>query len=128
VPIEVTTNRKHRVRDFILYIAISLAVIGAIFVVALSSVDRNLASKWAFFSVYTLCAFGFFIERSRSLWRKPFFWMFVSCSFLLHCGIIWVFLTRVQHVKSDWLGVSFLEAVLLFTVAKWLVPPTPKPH
>jgi hypothetical protein len=89
MPTELTNKRQHRTRDFILYIAISLALIGAIFAVALSSVDQNTAKKWAFFSVYTLCAFGFFIERSQSFWRKPLFWMFVTVRSFCTVELFW---------------------------------------
>jgi len=126
--IEPTKKRRHRIRDLVLYLAISLAVAGTFVALALLGMSRDKFLKLDFFFFYTLGAFGFFVERSKALLRKPLFWTFLTCSFLLHCGISWLIFARVKHVNSDWIAAGVLEAAFLVAAAKRLFRPTPSPQ
>jgi len=56
--IELDKKRTHRIRDYVLYLAISFAVVGLILFVGLSHGDHDKFMKWLFFSFYTLSYSG----------------------------------------------------------------------
>ena len=120
------TNKRHRIRDFVLYFAITLTFAGAVIAAALSDVKQDTIMKWNFFFFYSLIALWAFINGSRAVWSRPLFWMFFSSVLVLHCGILWVILTRVQHLEGAWIAAGVLEAAFLLAIEKWLIPPTPK--
>jgi predicted ferric reductase len=126
--IELTNKRHHRIRDFVLYIAISLTIIAVIAALLVHGADWDKVSKWLMFLFFTGVVFGYCISQCRSLWNRALFWMFLSCSLLLHSAIIWAIFTRVDHPKPVWMGIGVLELALLLSVAKWLIPSTPSPR
>jgi uncharacterized membrane protein YfcA len=125
--IETTKNRRHRIRDYVLYVAISFAVVGVVFAGALSHVDQGKFMKWLFSVAYTAFVFGFLIEKSRTLWRRDSFWLVTISFLLLHCIAIAEVLTRVKHVEGGWFGAGILEALFLLNFSRWLLRPTPSP-
>ena len=56
--IELDKKRTHRIRDYVLYLAISFAVVGLILLAGLSHRDHDKFMKWLFFSFYTLSYSG----------------------------------------------------------------------
>jgi len=73
----------NRMRDFALYIAISLLVGLSIMWLA-SHTDRSSAGKifkWLGLAANTLIVFGYTIKFNRVLWKRRSFWVTV---FLLH--------------------------------------------
>jgi hypothetical protein len=123
--IELTKKQRDRVRDYVLYFAISFAVLGIILAGALSHVDQSKFMKWVFFCAETTFAFGFFIQKSRIFWPRNSFWLLTFCFFTLHSIAIAEVLSRVKHVEGGWIGAGFLEAIFLVNFSRWLLRPTP---
>jgi hypothetical protein len=124
-----TKNRSHRIRDYVLYLAISFAVVCMIFVIGLSHVDHEKSMKWLFFLFDTPVVFGFVIENSRASWRRNSFWFVTGSLLLLHCLALAVILTHVQHPKGSWLVAAVpLEVAFILNVTRWLLRPTPSPQ
>ena len=126
--IELTEKRRKRVRDFVLYIVISLAIAGTLVALALSDIKEDVVLKLYFFSLYTLVGFGYCIQKCWALRRRNFFWTFLSCAFFLHCSIFWAIFTRIKEPKGDWIASAIAEAAALIVVAKWLLRTTPTPQ
>jgi hypothetical protein len=127
--IELTKKRTHRVRDYILYLAISFAVVGVILFVGLSHVDHEKSIKWLFFLFDTPVVFGFVIEASRASWRRNSFWLVIGSLLLLHCLALAVILTHFQHPKGSWLvGAVPLEIAFILNFTRWLLRPNPSPQ
>ena len=125
--IEPTNNRSHRIRDFVLYIAISFAVVAAMLFVGLSHGDHDKYMKWVFFTFYTSVVFGFVIEQSRALWKLRSFWLLTGLFLLLHCITLAVILAHTQQLKAISFVPGFVEIVFLLRSTQWLIRPTPTP-
>jgi TctA family transporter len=126
--IEPSKKRAHRVRDFILYIAISFAVVAVILFVGLSHGDHEKYKKWVFFTFYTSGVFGFVIEQSRALWKLRSFWLLTGLFLLLHCITLAVILAHMQQLKAISFVPGFVEIVVLRRSIGWLLRPTPTPR
>ena len=126
--IELDKKRTHRIRDYVLYLAISFAVVGLILLVGLSHGDQDKFMKWLFFSFYTLFVFGYVIEQSRALWKLRSFWLLLGLFLLLHCIVLAAILAHTQHLKAiSWVP-GFVEVVFLLRSTQWLFRPTPSPR
>jgi cell division protein FtsW (lipid II flippase) len=126
--IELSQKRTHRIRDYVLYFSISFAFVGIVVASALSHVDETKFMKWLFCCAETAFAFGFFIEKSRTFWRRNSFWLLTACFLTLHCIVIAAVLTRVKHAEGGWIAAGFLESIFLVNFSSWLLRPTPSPQ
>jgi len=125
---EPTKKRSHRIRDYVLYFAISFAVVGVMLFVELSHFDQDKSMKWVFFLFYTLFVFGFVIEQSRALWQLRSFWLLTGLYLLLHCITLAVILAHTQHLRGiSWVP-GFVEVLFLLRSTQWLLRPTPSPQ
>lgn len=125
--IELSKKRTNRIRDYVLYFAISFAVVGIVMASALSHVDETKFMKWVFSCAETAFAFGLFIEKSRTFWPRNSFWLLTACFLAIHCIAIAEVLTHVKHVEGGWIGAGFLESIFLVNFTRWLIPTTPSP-
>ena len=121
-------KRKHRLRDYVLYFAISLAVAGMTVFLGLSHFDHDKIMKWAFFFFYTPVVFGFVVEQSRELWKLRSFWLLLGMFLLLHCIVLTVILSSKQHLQAVSFLPGFIEILFLVRVTRWLLSPTPSPR
>jgi hypothetical protein len=126
--IELSNKPTHRIRDYVLYFAISFAFVGIVVASALLHVDQNKFMKWVFSSAETAFAFGFFIEKSRTFWPRNSFWLLTACFLTLHCIAIAAVLTRVKHAEGGWIAAGFLESIFLVNFSHWLLRTTPSPQ
>lgn len=125
--IELDKKRTHRIRDYVLYFAISFAVVGLTLFVGLSHGDHDHFMKWLLFSFYTPCVFGYVIEQRRALWNLRAFWLLLGLFLFLHCIALAVILAHTQHLKAiSWVP-GFVEVVFLLRSTQWLLRPTPSP-
>jgi cell division protein FtsW (lipid II flippase) len=118
---------RHRVRDYLLYIAISLALVGMIFALARSNVPEPAFKKWFAFAFYTAFVFGFVIEKSRAARRKRAFWIFMVVVLAIQYCVFLMFIPRVDKANLVWIAASIAEVYILRRIANWLVRPTPSP-
>ena len=122
--IELTKKQRDRIRDYVLYFAISFAVVALILFVGLSQGDHEKSMKSLLFSFYTLFVFGFVIEQRRALWKIRSFCLLTGLLLLLHCIALAVILAHTQHLKSIGFIPGFLELVFLLRMTEWLFRPT----
>jgi hypothetical protein len=126
--IELTKKRRDRIRDYVLYFAITFAFVGVILFVGLSHFDHDKSMKWVFFLFYTLFVFGFLIEQSRALWKLSSFWLLTGLNLLLHCITLAMILAHTPHLKGiSWVP-GFFEVVFLQRSTQWLLRLTPSPQ
>jgi len=118
---ELNKKPTHRMRDYVLYLAMSFAVVAAIFAIGYSRVDLDKAKKWAFALFYTSFVFGFVIEQSRMLWKLRSFWLLTGLLLLLHCIALAMILATTQHMRAiSWIP-GFVETVVLARSIPWLL-------
>ena len=126
--IESKQKHSHRIRDFVLYIAISFAVVAVMLFVGLSHGEHDKFMKVGFFFFYTGVVFGFVIEQSKILWKLRSFWILIGLFLLLHCIALATILARTQPPKSiSWVP-GTVEIVVLLRLTQWLIRPTPSPQ
>ena len=117
------SKRSHRLRDYVLYLAISFAVIGAVLFLGLSQDHSNKPMKWFFFLFYTGVVFGSVIEKNGVLWKRRSFWLLTGSLLLLHCTILALILAHTQHLKAvSWIP-GYIEIVVLMHSIRWLFRP-----
>ena len=125
--IELSKKRTHRIRDYVLYFAISFAVVAVTVSIGLSHGDHDKFMKVGFFVFYTCVVFGFVIEQSRKLWKMHSFWLLTGLFLLVHCIALAAILAHTQHPKAiSWVP-GFVEILVLLRSVQWLIPPTPSP-
>jgi hypothetical protein len=96
-----------RGRDFVLYIAIGLAV--GISAVSVHGEAAEAVSKWGGCIGATAILFGYFIADSRPWFRSWQFWMLVGISFSCHVAVWTVILWRVSECRGIWFAAMILE-------------------
>ena len=126
--IELSQKPTHRIRDYVLYFSISFAFVGVVVASASLHVDQTKFMMWLFCFAETAFAFGFFIEKSRTFWRRNSFWLLTACFLALHCIAIAAVLTHVKHAEGGWIAAGFLESIFLVNFTRWLLRPTPSPQ
>jgi hypothetical protein len=125
--IELSKKRTNRIRDYVLYFAISFAVVGVMLFAGLSHIDHDKFKMWVLFPFYTCVVFGFVVEQSRALWKMRSFWLLTGLFLLMHCIALGVILAHIQHLKAiSWVP-GFVEIVVLLRSIRWLLHPTPTP-
>jgi hypothetical protein len=106
-------NRTSRAMDFILYVLISSAVIGVIFLAIWLKVDWKTFMNRGSFVVLTSILFGYFISGSRSLWDKRIFWSLTIFLLAVHSFAFWEIVRRVGFFKPGWFPVIVVELMFL---------------
>jgi len=124
---EPTNNRSHRIRDYVLYFAISFAVCGVTIFLGLSHIEHDKFAKWACAIGFTAVTFGMVIEQSKQLWRRKPFWLITASLLVLHCLAIALALPHIHQTKGAWWVVFVLEAVVFSNFIRWLFRSTPSP-
>jgi len=102
-----------RLRDFVLYIAISLAVAAAAIGVAQANVSHDAFIRCGGLIMNTSLLFGYFIADSRNLWRKWSFWVMTTALLSVHLIAFALVLTHVSEWKLIWFLLMYLEMPVL---------------
>lgn len=94
--------RSHRIRDWLLYVAIAVLIVISLFMFAIYQAragrPANLPVKWLGFASMTAIVFGYAIRVCRQLWREPKFWVFLGLFFAVHSGLGVLFLMKTARV------------------------------
>jgi hypothetical protein len=122
------TNRfraswRGRIRDFGLYIFISVAIAAAVLIYLPYShpSDEDAIAKWGGLAGNTLILFGYTIAQHRHLRRTFSFWVCLIILLFVHLSILIPVLWRVDHWRIVWFVPMYLiEAPLVDFVAAWV--------
>ena len=91
---------RKRLLDFLLYIAISILLIGVLSFVSIA--HRGLDWKWLGLSVNTALVFGFLVYWFRNQWRSFRFWSVLLALLVIHCLVLVIFLQRIDKFPLSW--------------------------
>jgi hypothetical protein len=113
-------NRRKRVKDFVLYISISLLVTGTFIVMAASGLGETSFLRLVFLFFMSLVVFGLFIEQNRAQWKNNLFWTTTLICFAVHLTVwsvaLW-HLTDMDH-PGWWLRIV-VPLELAFFIGCW---------
>jgi hypothetical protein len=104
---------RSRIRDFVLYIAISFAFVAMLIVVARTGVSHDVYIRWGGLALNTSILFGYFIADSRQFFLRWQYWILTAVLLSVHLAGFIVVLTHVQEWKLIWFMVMFLEYPML---------------
>ena len=80
-----------RLRDFLLYVAISLSLVAAIILFAAHQAKTGQAAglplNWLGFAAMTALVFGDAIRITRRQWRQRRFWLLLGVAFLVQVSV-----------------------------------------
>jgi hypothetical protein len=126
-------SRIAALRDWLAYIAISVALVIVIVIYAAYAPERSpIGAKWIAFAVDTAFVFGYTLKIVRPLWKKPTLWAALTGLILLHGIIGWLVISRVERIPLIWyvpVDIAEIWVVLIATqlVSRELLPPAHKP-
>jgi hypothetical protein len=107
------THHK-RFADFLAYIAISLAFTTAIVIAAIKGISYNPIGKSFLFLIFTALVFTHFVQGSREFWKRAAFWWLTAVLFLLHSGLWFAVLKRLDSLPRGLFLIVIVIAALLF--------------
>jgi len=126
-------SRIGALRDWLAYIAISVALVVVIVVAAVYGPEKSsVDAKWISFVVNTVFVFGYTLKVVRPLWTKPKLWAVIA-GFVLPHGIIgWAVISRVERIPLVWyvpVDIAEIWAALIAIqlACRALLPPMDKP-
>ena len=126
-------SRITALRDWLAYIAISVALVVVIVVTAVYGPEKSpIDAKWIAFAVNTVFVFGYTLKIVRPLWTKPRLWAVVSGLVLLHGIIGWAVISSVEripllsYVPVD-MGEIWTALIAIQLACRRLLPPMDKP-
>ncbi len=97
-----------RVRDFALYILISLGVAsGAIWYAAQTERSSEALGNWVGLAAITALLFGYSIQRHRRLLPRFSFWALIGGLLCVHLCAFVVILLRVEHWRLFWFVLAY---------------------
>jgi hypothetical protein len=117
-------HRTHRVRDFLLYIVISLAIVGLVglFAVHAAKTGQRIdgAFKWMGFVLNTAFVFGSSIKVVRPLVRRRKLWAIMAVLFLLHGIIGALAVSQIERIPLIWyVPLDVVEITVITRVITW---------
>jgi hypothetical protein len=127
-------SRIAALRDWLAYIAISVALVVVIVVVAVYGPEKSpveVEAKWVAFAVNTVFVFGYTLKVVRPMWTKPKFWAVISGLVLLHGIIGWTVISRVERIPLIWwvpvdLSEIWAALIAIQLACRTLLPPMDK--
>jgi peptidoglycan/LPS O-acetylase OafA/YrhL len=118
--------RLRRVRDFVLYIAIAVALaFGAIWSADhWHDVSHEAFLRWGGLGVNTLLLFGVAVYSRRSLVKRVRFWIVVAGLLVLHLSVFVLLLFKiVEHWSLFWFVLAYApELVAVERILAYYVP------
>ncbi len=106
--LDMTTKR---VRDFVLYICIGVAV-GFL---CIEFAESNIDSKWMALLFETCLVFGFVIAEQRQFRNRTPFWIVLLVLFAIHLVIAVFIVQHISNLKAVWVGTAFVIEAAAFT-------------
>jgi hypothetical protein len=117
-----TRARPGRTKDFLLYVAIAIAVVMVVVTFAFHQAKTggspDLPLKWMGFAGMTAIVFGYAIRDGRRKWHLPKFWLFLGLFFALHTILGIIVLLSVTKMPLVIFGA--LTGVEYLILAKYL--------
>ena len=91
-----------RIRDFVIYLAIAVAVYAAIVIFAFNTRHpiTDLEFNWMGLAGVTAIVFGETIRTSRRLWRNARFWYVVAAALIVQFGLGTAVLWRAPRLST----------------------------
>jgi hypothetical protein len=109
-----TRKHQHRVRDFVLYILISFAVVAVVLICARTGFAKGW-SQWIGLAFLTSLLFYYWLKICKTLWRRGSFWFITSVFLLSHLGAWTIMLRRFDSDKPlGYLAFAAVPELLLF--------------
>ena len=103
-----------RKKDLAAYVAIGSALIALLFISIHLGWNEDIFMSTLIVTSNTLILFGVFIADSRSLWRKPSFWVLTTLLVFAHLLLIWSILARYGRWKPIWwYELTLVEALVI---------------
>ena len=113
---------RAQMRDIILYILISFALLGMVFVFE-GHWGHDAFIKWGGLAGFTAALFGQFISDSRPYIKLKQFWLMTSILLIAH---LMAFVTLLMHVREwrlMWFAVMIFEyPILILLRSRYLTP------
>lgn len=109
---------QNRIRDLLLYIAISFAVLLIPFAAAKGGISGDAFVKCLGFAAFTSVLFGYVIVDSRELWKRTKFWSFMFISFFVHACAFWVLLAHYTTFKPVWFALISVPEMFILLAFK----------
>jgi len=92
-------KRQHRVRDFVLYIGISFAVVAVVIIAALTGFGHGWG-EWIAIAITTSVLFYYWLKICRSVWRLSF-WLITLLLLAAHLSF-WAAVMKRFGESSVW--------------------------
>ena len=109
--------RSGRLRDFIVYIAISVLCCVLVMFLATRDIPKDQIMGWIGFIVFTSLTFGFFVEKSKYAWGKRLFWILTGTVISIHSIAFTRLLVLGNSIPlSRFILVSLFEMAFLVVV------------
>ena len=108
---------RGRLRDFGVYIAISVVGCGLVMFLATRDTSKDQIMAWVGFILFTGLTFGYFVEKSKSAWGKGSFWILTGTVISAHTIFFMRLLVLGKAIPlSHVILVSLLEMAFLLIV------------
>jgi len=125
-------SRIGALRDWLAYIAISVALVVVIVLAALYGPEKSFDTNWILFAVNTVFVFGYTLKVVRPLWTRPKLWAVIAGLVLLHGIIGWAVISRVERIPWFWYVPADIAEIWAALIAiqlacRALLPPMDKP-
>jgi hypothetical protein len=103
------TNRiRGRVRDYILYVLITVAFAGMVFMIQ-GRWGHEALIRWGGLAGFTAVLFGYFVGDSRQHLRQHQFWVLTAILLVLHLTAFVILLSHVEEWKLMWFTGMVIE-------------------
>ncbi len=110
-----------RLKDFAAYVLISLIFLGSVIIAAVKGVPDQVFKPWFGFTLFTLFLFGQFVFRSRRLWKRRSFWLFLGAFFIAHVLTVVKLMHTVQNISGQWFVLlTLVEMIILLLLRRLL--------
>jgi hypothetical protein len=118
-PGSLLSGKAGRVRDFLLYIAIAVAITASVvihgFRQSKAGGSADLPMKWIGFAGMTAIVFGYCLKACRAKWRMPRLWLFLILFFAAHSIAGILVLAKTPVMPLVWFAI-FTGPEYLFLV------------
>jgi hypothetical protein len=121
-------NSTSRVRDYVIYVAISLAVGAVAIGLGRSSLSLRAANEYFGLAFYSAIVYGVFISANWSSRRLPRFWLVTTAAFCLHGAVFVAIIVKIPYWRPIWNLVMFLELPVLERVRAQFAPESKARH
>ena len=92
---------RNRVRDYVLYVLISLALVGTAIVVE-AKFGHDAFNRWGGLAGFTAALFGYFIGESRRYFGQRRFWLLIAALLTVHLVAFSILLMHAEEWRSIW--------------------------